>query len=116
APARDLPRLGSRPNPQRELAFNLFRRGVGIEEVARQTGRERSTLYGYLEEYVREERPPTLAAWVPDELYQQVAAATRRVGTDRLKPIYLALGERVSYDDIRIVRAHIVARAAALHD
>jgi ATP-dependent DNA helicase RecQ len=114
-PMPDLPRLGSRPNPQRELAFNLFRKGVGIEEVAQQTGRERSTLFGYLEEYVREECPPTVAAWVRDELYHQIAAAVRQVGNDRLKPIYLALGERVSYDDIRIVRAHLMARNAAQH-
>jgi ATP-dependent DNA helicase RecQ len=110
--APELPKLGARPNPQRALAFDLFRKGTGIDDVARQTGRERSTLFGYLEEYVREERPASLAPWVPEELYQQIAAAARQVGTERLKPIYLALGERVSYDAIRVVRSHLVGRSA----
>jgi len=112
APAPELPKLGARPSPQRDLAFDLFRSGTPLDEVARQTGRERSTLCGYLEDFVRAERPASVGAWVRDDLYQQIAAAARRVGTDRLKPIYLALGERVPYDDIRIVRAHLAARQA----
>jgi len=108
AASPELPKVGSRPNPQRVLAFALFRQGAGIDEVARQTGRERSTLFGYLEEFVREERPASVAPWVRDDLYQQIAAAAEKVGTERLKPIYLALAERASYDDIRIVRAHLV--------
>jgi ATP-dependent DNA helicase RecQ len=102
-------RLSTRPNPARDLAFTWFRKETAIDEVAKQTGRERSTLYGYLEEYIRSERPASIAPWIAEELYQRIAAAARRVGLDRLKPIYLALGERVSYDDIRIVRAHLLA-------
>jgi ATP-dependent DNA helicase RecQ len=107
--APEPPRVSSRPNPQRELALSLFRKGTALDEVARQTGRERSTLYGYLEEYLRAERPASIAPWIAEGLYQRIAAAARRVGLDRLKPIYLALGEKVSYDDIRIVRAHLLA-------
>jgi ATP-dependent DNA helicase RecQ len=110
APAPSLPRLGVRPNPQRDLAFDLFRKGKGIDEVLQQTGRERRTLYGYLEEYVRGECPASVAPWVAAATYQQIAAAARQVGIGRLKPIYLALGERVSYEEIRIVRAHLLAQ------
>jgi ATP-dependent DNA helicase RecQ len=105
-------RSSSRLNPQRDQAFNLFRQGVTLDEVVRQTERGRATVCEYLDEFIREERPASVSPWVADDLYQQIAAATRQVGADRLKPIYLALGERVSYDDIRIVRAHLVARKA----
>jgi hypothetical protein len=44
--------------------------------------------------------------------YERVAEAARTVGTDRLKPIWLALGEAVDYDEIRLVVAHLQARAA----
>jgi hypothetical protein len=44
---------------------------------------------------------------VSQETYDRVAAAARRVGTERLKPIYLALEERVPYDEIRLVLAHL---------
>ncbi len=99
----------SRSNPVRTLAFDLFRQGAVVEDVMHQTNRGRSTVIDYLAEYIREERPPSIAAWVKDEIYQRVAAAARRVGTDRLKPIFLALGEQVAYDDIRLVVAHLLA-------
>ena len=87
--------------------FVLFRQGLAIEDVMHQTGRSRSTVCDYLAEYVREEKPPSIAAWVTDAVYEQVAAAARRVGSDRLKPIFIALGEKVPYDEIRLVVAHL---------
>jgi ATP-dependent DNA helicase RecQ len=96
-----------RPNPQRELAFDLFRRSTPIDEVVRQTGRGHSTVRSYLEEFIRQERPASVAVWVAPAVYEQVAAAARRVGTAYKKPIYLALGERISYDEIAIVLADL---------
>jgi ATP-dependent DNA helicase RecQ len=96
-----------RPNPLRDQAFRLFRDGAAIEDVIHQTGRARSTIMDYLAEYVREERPASLTPWLTEELYHRIAAAVRQVGTERLKPIYLALGEQVSYDDIRLVVNHL---------
>jgi uncharacterized protein YpbB len=66
----------------------------------------------YLTQYILAERPATIRTWVPDELYQRIAGAARQVGTDRLKPIYLALGEQVDYHDIRLVLAHLQSRTA----
>lgn len=97
----------TRPNPARELAFRLFAEGAVVEDVMHQTGRGRSTVVDYLAEFIREKRPASVAAWVSDEVYARVAEAARRVGTDRLKPIFLALGEQVPYDDIRLVLAHL---------
>jgi ATP-dependent DNA helicase RecQ len=88
-------------------AFDLFRGGASLEDVARRLGRARGTVVDYLVEYVRAERPASLAPWVADDLYQQVAAAARQVGSDRLRPIRLALGGKVDYDDIRLVLAHL---------
>jgi ATP-dependent DNA helicase RecQ len=102
-----------RPNPQRELAFDFFRRRTPLDEVARQTGRARNTVIEYLCDFLREVRPPpSITAWVSEERYQHIARAARQVGTDRLKPIYLALGEKVPYDEIRLVVAHLLAVAA----
>jgi ATP-dependent DNA helicase RecQ len=98
-----------RPNPAREQAFALFRQGADLDEVARQTGRARSTVVEYLADYVREARPASLKAWVSQLVYQLVAQAARRLGTDRLKPIFVELGEQVSYDDIRLVLTHLTA-------
>jgi ATP-dependent DNA helicase RecQ len=100
-------RASTRLNPQRDLAFRLFREGAALADVIHQTGRARNTILDYLCEYVREERPGTVSAWISAELYQRIATAARQAGTERLKPIFLALGERVPYEDIRLVVTHL---------
>jgi ATP-dependent DNA helicase RecQ len=102
----------TRANPQREQAFELFRREASVEEVVRLTGRARGTVKEYLAEYIRTARPKSITAWLDDVLYQRVAKAARRLGMDRLKPIFLELGEQVAYDDIRLVVAHLAALAS----
>jgi ATP-dependent DNA helicase RecQ len=99
----------ARPNAQRTLAFEQFRDGATVEDVMHQTGRARATVVDYLCEYIREQRPRTLRAWMPEAVYDRVVQAARQVGTDRLKPIFLQLGEQVSYDEIRLVLAHLTA-------
>ncbi|MBV9124530.1 MAG: DNA helicase RecQ [Planctomycetes bacterium] len=108
------PRKGfSRPNPVRDLAFQLFREGTALEDVIHQTNRSRSTVSDYLCDFIREERPASIASWVADEVHQRVAAAARQFGTERLKPLFIALGEKISYDDIRLVVAHLTAQAGS---
>jgi ATP-dependent DNA helicase RecQ len=103
----------ARPNPQRTLAFDLFDQGAVVEDVMHQTGRGRGTVFDYLADYIRERRPASLHPWVQPDVYQRVVAAARLVGTDRLKPLFLALGEQVPYDQIRLVVTHFLASTAA---
>jgi ATP-dependent DNA helicase RecQ len=88
-------------------ALQLFRDGCAIEDVIHQTGRTRATVVDYLCEYIRKDKPASVADWVTQDVYDQVAAAARTHGAGRLKPIFIALGEKVSYDEIRIVVAHV---------
>jgi ATP-dependent DNA helicase RecQ len=107
----EAPKVSLRPNAQRTQAFNLFREGAVIEDVMHQTGRSRSTIVDYLCDYIREARPAVIRTWVKDDVYQRVAEKARQFGVDRLKPIFIALGEQVPYDDIRLVLAHLSARS-----
>ncbi|HMC89909.1 MAG TPA: DNA helicase RecQ [Gemmataceae bacterium] len=96
------------PSAERRLAWDLFRQGTAIDEVVRQTGRSRGTIVQYLVELIGRERP-NLAPWIAPGLYERITAAIRQAGSDRLKPIFITLGEQVPYDDIRLVRAHLQA-------
>ncbi len=96
----------AKPNLQREAAYDLFRRGASLDEVARQTGRARSTVLDYLAQYIGDARPKSVAPWVSEEVYQRVLAASRRLETQYLRPIFVALGEKVAYEEIRVVLAH----------
>jgi ATP-dependent DNA helicase RecQ len=94
---------------RRQTAFALFRERAAVPDVMHQLKLARSTVADYLVQFVETEKPTDISAWVPDEIYQEVAAAAQQVGTEKLKPIYQALGEQVSYDDIRLVLAHLAA-------
>jgi ATP-dependent DNA helicase RecQ len=109
APAPE-PRATVRVTARHVVAFELFRQGAVVEDVMHQLNRSRSTVVDYLREFIHSEKPATISGWVVDDVYQRVMAAARQVGTERLKPIFLALGEKVSYDDIRLVLAHLDAQ------
>ena len=64
----------------------------------------------YLVEYIQRERPASVSPWVADDLYNKIAEAARRVGTEKLKPIFVALGERIGYEQISLVRAHLILK------
>jgi ATP-dependent DNA helicase RecQ len=97
----------TRVTPREEQAFRLFREESVLEDVMHQMNLARSTLTEYLVKYIQLEKPRSIRTWVSDEQYQRVMAAARQVGTEKLKPIYLALGEQVPYDIIRLVVAHM---------
>jgi ATP-dependent DNA helicase RecQ len=94
---------------RRQTAFVLFRERAAVPDVMHQLKLARSTVGDYLVQFVQTEAPTDISAWVPDDVYQEVAAAAQQVGTEKLKPIYQALGEQVPYDDIRLVLAHLAA-------
>jgi ATP-dependent DNA helicase RecQ len=94
-------------NASRALALSLFREGAAIEDVMHQTGRSRSTVADYLADYVRRQKPEKIDAWVAPALYQRIMDVIKVHGGERLKPLYIALEEQVSYDDIRLVLAHL---------
>jgi len=102
------PRVEAR-SPSEHLAFQLFREGAVIEDVMHQVQRKRPTVVDYLADFIRNERPVSISKWVDDDLFQRITAAARQVGTERLKPIFLLLGEKVDYDSIRLVVAHLEA-------
>jgi ATP-dependent DNA helicase RecQ len=94
-------------NHERTEAFGLFRQGRGINEVVQQLQQPRSRVLDYLCDFIRAERPRSLSPWIADHLYQRITAAARQFGSERLQPIELALGQRTSADEIRVVLCHL---------
>jgi hypothetical protein len=92
------------------MAFELFAKEATIESVMQATGRTRKTVLEYLCDFITETRPASIGPWVSADVYAQVQRAAREVGIDKLKPIFVTLGEKIPYDDIHIVRAHLRAQ------
>jgi ATP-dependent DNA helicase RecQ len=102
--ARERPSSSS--SSPRSEAFRLFDQGRTLDEVAAATGRSRGTIANYLEEYVDERRPESVAAWVPAALYNRIKATAVRLQGHLLRPVFEALDQEVPYDEIRIVMKH----------
>ena len=93
----------------RAQAVELFRQGAAIEDVMHQTARSRSTVVDYLCDFIREDKPESIETWIAADLYDRIAAAAEQHGSGKLKPIFIALEEKVPYDDIRVVVTHLSA-------
>ena len=64
---------------RRQTAFALFRDGTAIPDAMHQLKLARSTVTDYLTQYILAEKPADISVWVPDDVYQEVAAAAREV-------------------------------------
>jgi ATP-dependent DNA helicase RecQ len=99
-------------NPQRGMAYGMFERGEPMERIARTIGRAESTVGRYLEQFIEERRIEDVSRWVDAATYATVAAAIDELGMDSLKPVFEKLGQRVPYEQIRVVAAHLRMRSA----
>jgi ATP-dependent DNA helicase RecQ len=99
------------PTAAAEGAFPYFRAGQSVAEVARRLDRAESTVRGYLCEYIEAERPEHINAWVDQELQTRIITAARQHGSERLKPVFLALNQEVPYDAIRLVLTYLNSRS-----
>ncbi|HEY2146870.1 MAG TPA: RecQ family ATP-dependent DNA helicase, partial [Pirellulales bacterium] len=95
----------------REAAFLMFQQQRTVEEAATVAGRAVSTVWQYLEQFVAERRPARIDAWVAPATYRRVCEAAADAETPRLKPLHEKLGGEVPYEEIRLVLAHLKARA-----
>ncbi|MBL0928191.1 MAG: RecQ family ATP-dependent DNA helicase [Phycisphaerales bacterium] len=89
-----------------EAARPHFRRGAPVDDVAAAVGRRPSTVWGYLEDWVREERPADIGPWVEPKVYARVEDALGRLGPGPLRRVFDALEGEVPYAAIRVVAAH----------
>ena len=86
-------------------AFDLFRKGYSIQKVMETMKRARSTVSGYLAQFIEVDEPDSIDAWVQPQVQREVAEAIQRVGGDYLRPIFDELQGRHEFDTIRIVKA-----------
>ncbi len=101
------PRQEKAMTATRALALKLFGDGAAIEDVMHQTKMSRGTVVDYLCDYIHREKPDSVATWIEADMYDRIAAAVGEHGSARLKPLFVALEEKVPYDQIRVVVAYL---------
>ena len=85
----------------------LLAEGKSLEEIARIRGRRLSTVVEVVVELVAEGRVEYRMDWVGESRHNEIAAAARRLGTDRLKTLKDVLPPDVTYEELRLVVAWV---------
>jgi ATP-dependent DNA helicase RecQ len=85
--------------------LDLLRAGLSLEEIAQQRGLARTTLVGHLCDLMSAGERVDVAQLIPAERLRRILAAFDQFGVTPLSPVKEALGEEVSYDDLRLARA-----------
>jgi ATP-dependent DNA helicase RecQ len=105
--------IQKKPSRRKLQAYEWFREGRDLDTVTKCLGLARRTVCGYLCDYIRLERPASIARWVADERCQAIASVWRQLGGERLAPIFEALHGEYSYDEIRLVVTHLDVTGSA---
>lgn len=93
----------SNVNASSVAAFEFFRQGASIADVAQRMNRAHSTVAGYLGDFLKHEKVIDPSPWVSPSIAQRIEQAIKQVEPGRLQPIYEHLGGEIGYDEIRIV-------------
>jgi ATP-dependent DNA helicase RecQ len=101
------------PNASATTAFPHFRRGASVEEVMQKLGRARSTVLGYLVQYIQFEHVFDPTPWLDESVLNRVEGAVEAVGAGALKPIFEHLNRETPYEEIRIALACLANRDGA---
>jgi ATP-dependent DNA helicase RecQ len=94
----------SRP---REDTLQLLEEGRTFEEIAQIRGRKVSSVVDMVAKLMEDGELKFDPKWLSPEWYAQIAGAVQQFGKERLKPVKEALPEDVSYEEIRLVAAHL---------
>lgn len=89
----------------------LVMKRLDAQSIAKERNMALSTIWSHIEKLVddgelsREHLHPLIPSTVSwDDVYGEMSEAFRQEGTEKLKPVYEALGERYDYDTIRLGR------------
>ena len=112
------PRPTSGGRSRSDEVADLFNAGHSVAELAAQLGIKERTILGHLWTAVQAGRPLRadnlleLSQLSPTD-QQRALAAFAELGTDYLRPVFEALGESVSYDELHLLRLVVATRTAA---
>ena len=91
------------PKANSFAAFEYFRRGDSLEDIAKKLDRAYSTICSYLEDYLRHENITDCTQWVDKEIRDLVIAQAHLVENRRVKPLFEYFNAKISYETLRII-------------
>ncbi len=98
--AKSTPKL---PKANALASFPHFEAGLSIPQIAEKIGRAESTVQGYLQDFIQAQKITDPSPWVNAQTATAIESARTKLGPGPLKPLFIELKEKVSYNDIRTV-------------
>ncbi len=100
---------GKEPSPA-DQTLVLLEQGASFEEIARARDRQVSTIVCTVANLIESGRVELNPAWVSPGAQPHIETACGKVGVERLAEIKAGVPLFVSYDDVRLVVAHVRAQ------
>ena len=97
------------PSPA-EQTLRLLNQGLSFEEIARARARQVSTIVSTVASLIETGQVKLDPKWVTPYAQPQIEEACERLGLEKLKAVKDALPPIISYEDIRLVVAHLRAQ------
>ena len=96
----------------------MLKQGLNFEEIAERRGRKVRTVVALIANMVELGETEFQEQWMPPATYEKILEACLKLGMDLLRPIKDSLPEEISFDEVRLVAAHLrrkgkAAKAAA---
>jgi ATP-dependent DNA helicase RecQ len=108
AGARAAPMAAREPSPA-EQTLRLLKEGRSFEEIGRIRARQVSTIVCTVANLIETGQVKLDSNWISPDAQPLIEAACLKQGVERLKDIKEAVAPYVSFDDIRLVVAHLRA-------
>ncbi|MFZ2341207.1 MAG: helix-turn-helix domain-containing protein [Bacteroidales bacterium] len=90
----------------KKISYSLFREGKTIQQIAEERGLSVTTIEGHLAYYVGRGEIP-VGEFVSQEIADLIAGHFEGTDEFRIGPVKEALGDKVSWSDIRFVASHL---------
>ena len=103
----------SRASSPAKETQRLLEEGRTFEEIAQIRARTLRSVVSLVADMIERGDAEFQPHWLPAERYNQIAAACRELGMDRLKPLKEALPPEIPYEEIRLVIARLRAETAS---
>jgi ATP-dependent DNA helicase RecQ len=105
-PKETAPRVSAGPSTK-QTTLDLYKEGRSIEEIASERNLKPTTIVDHLAELLGEGEDINVEPLIRSDHYNTIIDALHQVGDERLKPVKELLGDDYSYEEIKLVRAHL---------
>ncbi len=102
----------AKPSRPAEETLKLLEEGRTFDEIAQIRQRTLRAVVSLVADMIERGDAEFQPNWLPVERYNQIAAACRQLGMDRLKPLKEALPPEIPYEEIRLVIARLRTETA----